>query len=108
MNVIAKTPEPPYYAIIFTSLRTDIDEGYSSMAARMFELASQQPGFLGTETARADLGITISYWKDLDSVNAWKNNAEHIAAQTQGEINWYGKYHIRIARVEQDSLWQKT
>ncbi len=74
MTLIATTPEPPYYAVIFTSIRTEGDNGYSAMANKMVELASQQPGFLGLESAREDVGITVSYWKDLDSIKKWKNN----------------------------------
>jgi heme-degrading monooxygenase HmoA len=73
-NSIAKTPEPPYYAVIFTSLRTEGDRGYGHMAERMFELAAQQPGFLGVESAHtADgLGITVSYWASEEAIAAWR------------------------------------
>ena len=99
---IAKTPEPPYYAVIFTSLRTDGDRGYQKMAERMFELASQQPGFLGVETARAanGLGITVSYWTNEDAIKNWKANAEHRIAQETGQKMWYADYQLRIAKVE--------
>ncbi|MGB2881397.1 MAG: antibiotic biosynthesis monooxygenase, partial [Rhodoferax sp.] len=76
MNPIAHTPAPPYYAVIFTSLRTDGDAGYGAMAERMVELAAQQPGYLGVESARETVGITVSYWADLESIRAWKANAE--------------------------------
>ena len=81
----ARTPEPPYYAVIFTSTRTAVDEGYGAMADRMVELASQQPGFLGVESTRgADgLGITVSYWSSLEAIAAWKANAEHRVAQAR-------------------------
>ena len=75
---IADTPDPPYYAVIFSSLTTDASEGYAETATRMVELAARQPGFLGVESAREELGITISYWTDLDSIKAWKRNAEHL------------------------------
>ncbi len=74
MSLIAKTPKPPYYAVIFTSLRTEGDNGYGEMAAEMVELASKQAGFLGVESAREDIGITISYWTDLESIKSWKEN----------------------------------
>lgn len=80
MPLIASTPEPPYYAVIFTSLRTDGDNGYGEMAVRMVELAAQQPGFLGVESAREEVGITVSYWKDLESIKAWKADLEHKEA----------------------------
>ena len=81
MSEIAKTPAPPYYAVIFTSHRTPDDNGYSAMAEKMVELASQQLGFLGIDSAREVLGITVSYWADMESIKAWKLNAEHLVAQ---------------------------
>ncbi len=103
-NTIAKTPEPPYYAVIFTSLRTDGDRGYSQMAERMEELASQQPGFLGVESARTPdgLGITVSYWSSEEAIAAWKAHADHKIAQATGQRVWYSDYHLRVARVERD------
>ncbi|MCB1755624.1 MAG: antibiotic biosynthesis monooxygenase [Gammaproteobacteria bacterium] len=102
MSTIANTPKPPYYAVIFTSHRTDGDHGYGEMASRMVELASTQPGFLGLESAREDVGITVSYWSDLDSIKAWKKNAEHQAAQKKGREEWYSKYRVRISKVERE------
>ena len=102
MSLIAKTPEPPYYAVIFSSLRNDDIEGYAETAARMVELAAQQPGFLGVESVREDLGITISYWSDLESIKKWKAHAEHIEAQKLGMDKWYSTYMTRIALVERD------
>jgi len=98
----ANTPEPPYYAVIFTSVRTGIDDGYGETAARMFELASQLPGFLGVESAREGIGITVSYWKDLESIQQWKANAEHQQAQQRGKSDWYSAFYTRIAKVERD------
>jgi heme-degrading monooxygenase HmoA len=96
------TPAPPYYAVIFTSQRTDADQGYGLMADRMVELAAQQPGFLGVESTRgADgLGITVSYWKDEASIKAWKANAQHSIAQETGKKLWYSDYVLRVAKVE--------
>ena len=74
-------PQPPYFAVIFTSTRTNGDHGYDEMTNRMVELAEQQPGFLGVESARVDDGITVSYWADLESIKHWKANAEHLDAQ---------------------------
>jgi heme-degrading monooxygenase HmoA len=102
MNPIAKTPAPPYYAVIFTSLRTRGDAGYVAMSERMVALAQAQPGFLGLESAREDVGITVSYWTDLDSIRAWKANAEHLQAQALGHKQWYGAFTTRIAKVERE------
>ena len=99
---IANTPPAPYYAVIFTSLRTAVDEGYGHMAERMVALAAQQPGFLGVESAREGLGITVSYWKDLESIRAWKDHAEHQVAQQLGHAKWYAAFKTRIAKVERD------
>ncbi|MCX2743375.1 antibiotic biosynthesis monooxygenase [Mangrovivirga sp. M17] len=100
--MIAQTPEPPYYAVIFTSIRTSIDQGYEEMAKRMVELACQQPGFLGVESAREEIGITVSYWKDLESIKNWKHNSEHSFARKKGRKDWYKSFRIRIAKVEKD------
>jgi len=101
-SAFASTPEPPYYAVIFTSQRTDVDDGYGAMSDRMVELASQQPGFLGVESVRDanGLGITVSYWSSLDAIAAWKANAEHRVAQTSGRKKWYAHFETRVARVE--------
>jgi heme-degrading monooxygenase HmoA len=99
---IANTPPAPYYAVIFTSLRTAVDEGYGDMADKMVALAAQQPGFLGVESAREGVGITVSYWKDLESIRAWKANAEHQIAQKLGHEKWYAGFKTRIAKVERD------
>jgi len=104
MTPIATTPPVPYYAVIFTSLRTAVDEGYCNMAAKMVELAALQPGFLGVESAResdgAGVGITVSYWKDLASIAQWKANTEHLQAQKLGAEKWYSAFTTRIAYVE--------
>jgi heme-degrading monooxygenase HmoA len=102
VNDIAQTPPPPYYAVIFTNLQTDATGGYAVTAQRMVELAAQQPGFLGVESARETLGITVSYWESLESIASWKANGEHQLAQQAGRDSWYVCYHTRIARVERD------
>ncbi len=101
-GIIAATPEAPYVAVIFTSLRTEGDRGYDAMSARMVELGSSSPGFLGLESARGSdgLGITVSYWQDMESVRAWKANDEHQQAQAAGKKTWYDDFRVRIARVE--------
>ena len=102
MNPIAQTPAPPYYAVIFTSLRTPGDTGYAAMSERMVALAQAQPGYLGVESAREDVGITVSYWTDLNSIRAWKTNAEHLQAQALGHQQWYSGFTTRIAKVERE------
>lgn len=101
-NTIARTPEPPYYAVIFTSTRTRDERGYGTMAERMVEMASKQPGFLGVESVRdADgFGITVSYWQSEEAIRAWKAVTEHKAAQETGRRTWYVDYEIRVAKVE--------
>jgi heme-degrading monooxygenase HmoA len=98
----AKTPKPPYYAVIFTSIRNQGDDGYAQAAERMLQLASEQPGFLGFETARQDIGISVSYWASEEAIKAWKANAEHLVAQQRGKDDWYRWYRIRICRVERE------
>ncbi|SHM98002.1 Heme-degrading monooxygenase HmoA [Cyclobacterium lianum] len=106
--MIANTPDPPYYAVIFSALRTDENEGYAEMADLMMELASRQEGFFGVESARNHLGITVSYWKDLESINKWKQHSDHIIAQKKGRTDWYKIYKTRIAKVERDYEFEKT
>jgi heme-degrading monooxygenase HmoA len=99
--MIAKTP-PPYYAVIFSSIRTVGDKGYTEVADKMIELAKEQDGFLGVESARNDLGITVSYWKNLDSIQNWQANAQHKLAKQKGRDIWYQSYKLRISKVETD------
>lgn len=100
--MIASTPPAPYYAVIFTSIRTEGDNGYNEMGEKMLKIASVQPGFLGVESARNEIGITISYWKDLDSIRNWKLHTEHTLAQEKGKAIWYKLYNVRIAKVEKE------
>ena len=100
--MIAETPKPPYYAVIFTSLRKAGDYGYGAMANEMFELAKQQPGYLGFESARDELGITVSYWRSPEDIINWKDNERHLFAQKTGRENWYAQYKVRICKVERD------
>lgn len=103
MSPLPGTPDPPYYAVIFTSIRTGIeDEEYVAAAERMLELAAQQPGYLGVEQARTpgSTGITVSYWTDEASIRNWQQNAEHLAAQKAGRDKWYESFSLRIAKVE--------
>lgn len=96
---LATTPEPPYVAVIFTSLRTEGDRGYATMSQRMNDLARQQPGFLGVDSARDGVGITVSYWIDEPSAAAWKQISEHVIAQNRGRSVWYAEYQVRVATV---------
>lgn len=101
---IASTPQPPYVAVIFTSLRTPVNEGYTVTSAEMLSMAAGQPGYLGVESARGTngLGITVSYWKDMESVRAWKSVAEHRLAQQLGREQWYRAYRTRVCVVERE------
>ena len=97
----APTPEPPYWAVIFTSRSNPDDtEGYDETAERMFALAARQPGYLGVETAGERFSITVSYWSDEASIAAWRRDADHVFAQYQGRTRWYDAYELRVARVE--------
>jgi heme-degrading monooxygenase HmoA len=98
----ARTPDPPYYAVIFSSTRTAVDDGYGAMADAMEALAAQQPGFLGVESSRnaAGFGITVSYWASEEAIAAWKANARHRVAQANGHRKWYEHFETRVARVE--------
>ena len=101
MTKIADTPVAPYYVVVFSSiLKDEDDQSYFAMAKHMEILAEEQEGFLGIESARSEIGITVSYWKDEASIIAWKNNAEHIAAQKLGKDLWYKSYKLRIGKIE--------
>ncbi|MBB3108196.1 heme-degrading monooxygenase HmoA [Paenibacillus phyllosphaerae] len=93
-----------YYAVIFSSQRTDGDNGYSQMGERMEELAREQPGFLGVESVRdaSGSGITISYWESLEAIHNWKQHQSHKVAQEEGQQVWYENYKVRICKVERE------
>ncbi len=101
MTSPAHTPKPPYYAVIFTSVRTDGDNGYAQMAEEMLALAAAQPGFLGFESARNEIGISVSYWASEEAIAAWKANATHRQAQGRAK-DWYAHFRVRVCRVERE------
>jgi len=100
--MIADTPTPPYYAVIFTSTRKEGDNGYGAMAKKMEELAKEQPGYLGFESAREEIGVSVSYWESLEAIKTWEQNTEHLFAQKIGREQWYVNYKVRICKVERD------
>ncbi|PEL09857.1 antibiotic biosynthesis monooxygenase [Bacillus sp. AFS017336] len=107
MGSFAKTPNPPYYAVIFCSNRTEGDNGYSKMSEKMVELASSQQGFLGVESARDDeMGITVSYWESLEAIKTWKEHAVHKVAQERGKKDWYESFALRVCKVERDRFFE--
>lgn len=97
----------PYYAVIFTTVLNDNIEGYAETAERMEVLAKTQKGYLGIESARKEIGITISYWKTLEDITNWKNNLEHTEARNLGREKWYKKYQLRICKVEREYGFEK-
>ena len=105
--MIANTPQPPYYAVIFTSLRTEGDNDYSITAEKMVELAQQQEGYLGIESARNELGITVSYWKSLEAIKNWKLNIDHTEVREKGRAIWYTQFKVRICKVEREYGFEK-
>jgi heme-degrading monooxygenase HmoA len=107
---LAATPRPPYYAVIFSSVRSDADaNGYGATADRMLELARRQPGFLGIESVldAAGCGITVSYWDTLDAIRRWGAHAEHRVAQAGGRERWYAAYRLRVVRVEAETVFER-
>ena len=109
MSGIADTPEPPYYAVIFTPIR-DGDKDYTATNDLMMRLAAKQPGFLGIESAGTGdgFGITVSYWRNRANIAAWRNQADHALAQERGRGEWYATYRLRIAKVESDRNWRRN
>lgn len=111
MNRLAQTPKPPYYAVVFSSQRTENDaDGYAEMSDRMFALAAQQPGYLGVESVSGEdsFGMTVSYWESLDAIRNWRAQAEHKIAQAQGRAKWYENYKRRICLVETEYSFERT
>jgi len=109
LSAMSALPQPPYYAVIFTSQRTPVDQGYGDMAERMVALAAEQPGHLGVESARGEdgLGITVSYWRSPEDIAAWRRNAEHKIARDTGRSDWYAHYTLRVAKVERAYAWTR-
>ena len=108
MPSFAETPEPPYFAVVFTSRRGAADpQGYAATADRMAELASAQSGFLGMESVRGEdgAGITVSYWSSLEAIRNWRDVAEHRVAQANGRSKWYDEFRLRICRVERETCF---
>lgn len=103
--MIASTPKPPYFAVIFTSVLSNDTQGYDSMSEQMITLAKTQAGFLGLESARNEVGITVSYWDSLESIRLFKADLSHQQAQQSGRDQWYRHYKVRIAKVERDYLF---
>ena len=110
MSCFAPRPEPPYYAVIFSSQRTEGDQGYAETAEHMAELAAQQPGYLGMESARdaGGPGITVSYWRSTADIVAWGRQSEHAAGRAQGRATWYSHHGLRIAQVERAYGWDRA
>lgn len=106
--MLAATPDPPYVAVVFSSVRVEADDGYAAVAARMEEMAARQPGFLGVESARGSdgLGVTVSYWRSREDAAAWKRVGEHVVAQRLGRERFYRAYVVRVAVVEREDAWQ--
>ena len=98
--MFANTPKPPYYAVIFTSVRTDGDNGYNDMSEKIEAMVKEQPGYFGMESARNELGITVCYWQDMESIAKWSKNLEHKEAKDQGKALWSDSYRARICKVE--------
>jgi heme-degrading monooxygenase HmoA len=110
MQAPVKTPQPPYYAVLFSSVRTPGDgEAYGYMSERMVELARTMPEFLGVESVRgADgFGITISYWESEEHIRHWREHAEHLVAQAKGRADWYAAFELRVCKVERAYTFER-
>jgi len=100
--MIAKTPKAPYYAVIFTSIMSENNEGYADMAKEMIDLAAKQPGFLGMESVKDEMGISVSYWDSLENIRAWSKNSDHSKAKEMGKNGFYSEFKTRICKVEME------
>lgn len=92
---------PPYYAVIFTSIRTNEDSGYAEIASQVLEEAKKQDGFLGFESARNEIGISVSYWSSLEAIEKWKANSLHKIAM-QKTKDFYSYFRVRVCLVEKE------
>jgi len=109
MVSISRTPHAPYYAVIFTSIQTASEKDYAETAKLMEELACEQPGYLGIDSARSTgLGITVSYWESEDAIAAWKRHVDHAVAQRRGRADWYEEYSVRVAKVERAYTFKRS
>jgi len=97
----------PYFAVIFTSTQTDHTEGYAEMANKMETFAKQQKGYIGIDSARNDVGITVSYWESIDAIKQWRVNTEHLFAQQKGREQWYNWYNVRVCKVEREYEFER-
>lgn len=104
---IAKTPPPPYYAVIFTTVKSEEQDGYAEMNARMFALAKEQKGYLGIESAKGEVNVSVTYWETPEDIARWKNHADHLIAQQKGYETWYQAFATRVCRVERDKFHEK-
>ena len=104
MNSIAKTPQKPYYAVIFTYKRTNVDNGYEVMEKKTTEMVAKMKGFLGYESSKDEsgFGVIISYWDSEESINTWRSNQVHRSAKEGGREQWYSEFATRICKVEDD------
>ncbi len=94
---------PPYYVVVFTSRRTEVDDGFSVLDAKLYEKAQTYPGFLGMNSFRvADgWGVALVYWKTLENIDAWRRDEQYRAAKEKGRTVWYSDFWVEICRVEQ-------
>lgn len=102
-----QTDFTPYYAVIFTSIQTENTEGYTEMAEQMETLAKDQQGFIGIDSARNTIGITVSYWQSLEAIQQWKQHTDHLIAQQKGIKDWYAYYNVKICKVEREYDFSK-
>ena len=104
MAMIVKTPKPPYYTVVFTSVRTNIDEGYTEMNDSLWEDAQKLDGFIGSESLRNEdgFGVTVLYFKDMETIHEWSKYQKHLRAKEMGKQKWYADYRVRIAKVEHE------
>jgi len=100
--------DTPYYAVIFTSTHHQLDEEYEGLDDILMELAKESGGFLGMDSARSDIGISVSYWKSQEDILRWKQNSDHQIAIRKGIDRWYDQYNVRICKVERNYAFDRS
>lgn len=101
--------QPLFYAVIFTSKLTGVAiEDYERNAAKMEDLCAQQPGFLGMDSARSEVGITVCYWQSLADIENWRSHLDHKSVQEKGIEIWYESYDVKVCLVEKHYSFVKN
>ncbi|MEO7577960.1 MAG: antibiotic biosynthesis monooxygenase [Massilia sp.] len=94
-------------AVIFEVLPSEGRAGeYFDTAAGLRARLEQVDGFISIErfaslTQPGKL-LSLSFWRDEESVRAWRCGDAHRAAQARGREGVFAEYRLRVAQVLRD------